>query len=230
MHIMTKNILVIQYALLIGAISVVKYWYIFVLKNPVGQYDDFWSFYLNVVFVALGTLSQLAFQVFPGKNSYMFYVCCGRFPEPTFQKVNFPAHLVIAGSMGVYLFVQAKIKHFQKKNPLAAWKIESNPVISVKSTLANFSTFIVGFICLLPTIAITNSLNKVPFPQLTSPLFILLIDFQFFVMPTTCMGIALFVYFCKHEKLKKSMYDETKFVITSIWKFFERKEPHSVIN
>lgn len=228
LHIMTKNILAMHYALMIAAISMVRHWYIFVLRNPVGQHDGFWSFYLNLTFYFLVLVSQMVFQIFPGKNSYMFYVCSGKFPEPTFQKVNLPAHVAIAGSTAVYILVQAKIKYFQWKNPIKAERLNSKPIISVKSTLANFSTLIVGFIILIPTIALTNGLNNVPFPQLTDPVYLLLIDFHFFIMPAVVIGIALLVYFCKHEKLKKSMQDETKSLILSIWEYFKNQKPYDL--
>jgi hypothetical protein len=42
LHLLAKNALGIQYTLQVSAISIVKYVYIFVQKNPSGNHDDFW--------------------------------------------------------------------------------------------------------------------------------------------------------------------------------------------
>jgi len=229
-QIIFKNVLIIQYALIIGTMSGVKYWYVFVLKNPVGQHDDFWSLYLNSLFFLIASLSQIVFQMLPGKSPYVFYVCSRKFPTPnSTQKINFPKYLAIGISIITYLFVQGRIKFFLSKNPLTAWKMESNLRNTVKTTLANLSNLIVGLISLFPTIIIANTLNNIPFEQFSHPIVLLLIDFQSFIMPPLCLLIVFFAYFSNHKKLKRAMAEKVTTLVPSC-SIFRSVEPFICVN
>jgi len=99
LHLMLKNVLGIQYTLLAAAIPFVKYLYIFVLKNPSGQNDDFLCLFFNLAIILLATLAQFVFLFLPGKNSYIFYVCSGEDPRQLKGvKINYPLQVSISST------------------------------------------------------------------------------------------------------------------------------------
>ena len=105
LHAMLKIVLGMQYTWQAISISVVKYLYIFVLKNPSGNYDDFWCFFVNILITILATLSQIVFFCLPGKNPYFYYMCTGEDPTSLGKaKVNYTFQSSFAVLFFVYSF------------------------------------------------------------------------------------------------------------------------------
>ena len=73
-HAMLKNTLAMHYSCQASLMSIIRYLYIFVFKNPSGLYDDFWCFYINLVIAFLLTMSQFIYYFLPGRNPYFYYI------------------------------------------------------------------------------------------------------------------------------------------------------------
>ena len=119
----------IHFTLLVSAISIVKYVYIFVKKNPSWQNDDFWCFFVNLNSAFLAGLSQVTFQFLPGRNPYIFYICSGQISDPNKPvKVNFPLQCSFLITILIYSVVLVKIKLYNSKilRSVAVLPITSN--------------------------------------------------------------------------------------------------------
>ena len=79
-HIVVKNVILSQFIILLTAISVVKYIYIFITKNPSGQNDDFFCFFTNLACGFNCLIFQFVIHFMPGNNSHPYYFCSGTLP------------------------------------------------------------------------------------------------------------------------------------------------------
>ena len=88
-----KNSTMSHLLLMLAVIIFVKYISIYKLKNPTELLNDFWCFYLNILFIFLAVVFQTAVTVLPGVNPIYFHICTGKNPMKlkTGQgKINLP--------------------------------------------------------------------------------------------------------------------------------------------
>jgi len=76
--VIVKNVLNVQTALFADGVSLIRYMYVFYLKNPFDFKDDFWHFFLNFWVVGFSIVSQFTFVFLPGKQPMNFYLCTGQ--------------------------------------------------------------------------------------------------------------------------------------------------------
>ena len=79
-HSILKNTILSQFVVLLTGISVVKYIYIFISKNPSGQNDNFYCFFTNLACGLNSFMYQFVLHVMPGNNSHPYYYCSGTLP------------------------------------------------------------------------------------------------------------------------------------------------------
>ena len=92
--------------LLHDAIIVVKYIFIFQLKNPTALQDDFWRIFTNIWIISFCLITQIIFLLLPGKDSLGYYFCMGKIEVELIeelQKTNYT--FTIAGNLSVVLHV-----------------------------------------------------------------------------------------------------------------------------
>lgn len=66
---------------ILDSISVVRYLFIFHMKNPTANQDDFWSKFLFIWTFFASLIFNIAFFILPGKNGHFFYICVGHAPS-----------------------------------------------------------------------------------------------------------------------------------------------------
>ena len=79
-HSILKNTILSQLVVLLTGISVVKYIYIFITKNPSCRSDDFICFFTNLACCFNSFIYQGVLHLMPGNNSHPFYYCSGTLP------------------------------------------------------------------------------------------------------------------------------------------------------
>jgi hypothetical protein len=130
---------IIQIVIMLDAILIIRYLFVFHLKNPTGTQDDFWSFFLTLWSFIASFLIQGVFSSWPGHNPNMFYICIGKFPAGHDQKngkrnifinvlflISFLAHL--AAGYRYYLY-----KREERKN------LVPNVSTSLQATISNIN-------------------------------------------------------------------------------------------
>ena len=200
-----------------SAISIVKYIYVFVQKNPAGQNDDFWCFFVNLVITILTGLSQMTFQFLPGRNPYMFYVCSGKMSDPSKQaKLNYPLHFTFFITLVIYSVVLVKIKLYNSKilkSAAVAPIVGSHclaPSPHVKDALANFVTMASVLIAIAPILGISTVLNGLSPDQLGSYPYYQYVQFHLHICPFLCTGLVTISYYISHRKMRETIYREFK--------------------
>ena len=66
LHLIIKSTLAIQLMLIFDAISILRYIFIFWLKNPFNFSDDFWNVFINLWIFSFSLMSQIVFVILPG--------------------------------------------------------------------------------------------------------------------------------------------------------------------
>ena len=221
LHLLLKNVLGIQYTLQAAAIPFVKYLYIFVLKNPSGQNDDFLCFFFNIAVILLATLAQCVFLFLPGRNSYIFNVCSGEDPRQLKGlKLNYSLHFSFFILFFAYFFVLFKIKCYSSKdlvtNNVTPQVLRQNqPLPSsigpiLQTMLANHVTLATVLIAPLPVMITSLILNAEDPEKLGTDLYYPWVQFQQHGCPFICSGLLAASYYITHRQLRSIAYRELK--------------------
>ena len=107
-----RNSLPLHALLLLDAMMLIKYVFLFHMKNPTAIQDDFWNRCLNVVFFGLANLAQIVHTVSPGPESENFLICVGKSTDSgnvqTASKRNYSVIFVLIVSAATYLIFGTK--------------------------------------------------------------------------------------------------------------------------
>ena len=230
LHTILKVALTIQYSWQAISISVIKYLYIFVWKNPSGQHDEFWCFYINILIAILATLSQIVFLFLPGKNPYFYYICAGE--DPTYlgkTKINyiFQSSFVILFFIYSFVLLKKMLYNSKKVVPTISYQLtnRNQPLPSTfenvaKTMLANFGTLATTVIAVIPLMFSSLILNATETEKLSAFPYYHFVLFHLHVCPFTCLGLLVSSYYLSHKKLRSAARRELReFLLSCTFKF-----------
>ena len=204
-----KNTIIIHYALHAAAISVVKYLYIFVFKNPSDRHDTFWCFFINASMFLNSSLSQFVYYILPGKNPYNYYICRQTIPSPGLTiKINFGFFTPLVVSLVVYLYVVFKIRHYKLK--ILPGKVEK---MGQDVNLSNLTTLAIAFLTIVPIVTVAFILYLAPFEKLKTYPYNYLIQFHIHFSPFL-IGLTFVIgHFMSSKRLRDTMGREVNQIV-----------------
>ena len=210
-----KNVMVVQFTAQFAAISIAKYKYIFVHKNPIGNYDGFWCFYFNLNIGLLNFISQFVYQTIPGKKSYLYYICSDKNPLPTDQrKINYFYQFVFIATVTIYFIVECKVKFFKQNDlvvPFTATNNASNWLAkTLRSSLANVLILALILLSLASASALSIVLNNIEPEKLTLSPYYHLVQVHIHLLPLTCGVFLAGTFYVNNVKLRQAVYREGK--------------------
>jgi hypothetical protein len=163
-------------------------------------------------------LSQLVYQLLPGRNAYFFYTCSGILPEPAQPiKFNYSLSLAFISTFLVYIIVFVKIKLYELRDPLPTVSLEvsklesriSNKFYSVlNNSLANLTTLATSLTLTTPFIGLLNVLNSTDPLKLGTFPFYFLIDIYQHLLPAILHGVILIFYYKNQHHMRKTVYNQ----------------------
>lgn len=165
-HYIIKNFFALQQLLLVEALLVARYIFIFWLKNPAAFQDEFWICYINMVVAGFSLLTQFTFAFLPGRQPMIFYFCCGSNPEvQQYQNKKFNVIMVFfqVATIILVVLINAKIRLYKRKHEhpgfvayslTPTWRNELNESLIFHAVMV----FIAAEVTLV--INIINSLNS----------------------------------------------------------------------
>ena len=217
-HSVLKNTILTQLVVIITLISVVKYVYIFVIKNPSGKNDDFICFFTNLACALNGSIAQFVLFYMPGSNSHPYYFCSGRLPDPSVKKkMNYPITALAIVCPIVYVFVLIKIKLYRKKCntsiiPFVA-QSQSKPLPSslgliFQTSLANLTTVAIELLIVIPSLILMLYLGTKDLQYLIHHKN--LVYFHFHGIPLILVTFSAINYFASNKKMRKTVLREIK--------------------
>jgi len=80
-HYVLKSTIAMQEILYFDIIALLRYLFIFSLRNPATFQDEFWNCFINILVVSLSFLSQVIFAYLPGRQPLTYYFCTGQIPS-----------------------------------------------------------------------------------------------------------------------------------------------------
>jgi hypothetical protein len=207
LHLLAKNVFTIVYTLQIGAMSVTRYIYVFIFKNPSGKNDDFWCFFFNFAAGILSLLSQIVFQHLPGKNPYLYYLCCNLNPPSSKKpKLNVPLQATFVLTFLVYLYVLVKVNVVRRKHFLNEANDNNAAREKVKSAVSKFGILALILATLVPVPILSSMLNSVDPQKLGKYPFYHLIQAHLHLLPFLCIVMQTTSVFLSSKKLRISLW------------------------
>ena len=129
-----RNALLMQGLMYIDATMIIRYIFIFLMKNPTALQDDFWNIFINMWAFAWSLLSQFTLYFLPGKHPIHYCICVGQLPlefDPLVKR-NMPILVLGAASVIFYIFVCIRYhNHVTFKFNIKFWCILSQMLIFV---------------------------------------------------------------------------------------------------
>ena len=223
-HLFIKYVLALYYILILLAISIIKYLYIFVLKSPTDLNDAFWIFFINLITVTHASIWQFVYQFLPGRNAYFYYLCVGELPSNSETvKFNYFLSFSLILTISIYIIVLIKMKLYEMKDPIPTVSLEvsggGNHLPSLisqiikNSQLANLSTIALGLSLLLPCLALLNVLNYADPKKLDIPPYKYLVNVYQHFQPAILHAFILLSYFKGQRDMRKTIGNEFRRLI-----------------
>jgi hypothetical protein len=213
-----KNTLVLMTLFFFTFITLSRYVSIFILKNPLGYYEDFWSRFICLWVTLAATLIQSTVDILPGKHPMNYVVCTGKNPALDTNKETkvIRNYVMISGCLLVsivYIFVQIKIKLYElKRKPVA-----SNVGGQEKKPLTDFLIVVIYIIFItLHVILVLNSQTLVNAKLDVFPNYLYLYYIQLCFSPNFNIMLTA-LYFARNRQLRDSLFREIQGHWANIW-------------
>lgn len=218
-----RGVVTFQLIQLFTFIFTVKYFYIFVLRNPWGVYEEFWCFFLNVWSLFISCISEFIYQFLPGRRQIKFYICSGKFANSLANEIVKQNYLLFGYlSIAIIWFCFAALKIYKYKQ-----KIKKITVVSVviqdsqtskalklkdtfKVSLVNVAMIATLFLILVFDVAIVeyfNILEASSFNQSPNYQVQLFLDHGFLAINYVCIIV---IYYARNSVMRETIFREMK--------------------
>jgi len=111
-----RKALIFQILMILNAIIISRYIFIFILKSSSLAEENFWAFFVSVwiKFAAL-IINQIIFFI-PGNLSPTTFICGGKQPESQLPNGNFNvSHIASILTVFIYIIILLRIFHYKRK-------------------------------------------------------------------------------------------------------------------
>ena len=196
--------------LILDAICIIRYIFVFHLKNPTATQADFWSLYILLCLFGFSVISHGVFIFLPGNNPNYFYICLGEIPPNhsyTETKFNWVLSIVLFLTVVAHILVAVRyqIYRYQEKKQITVSFLTFQTVTQSninKASMASFSTNVLGVFCILFTSVVPQRINNIDLQMFnTYPHYIWIYFFYFYIPPVFQIG-AVLILLTKSQTLR----------------------------
>ncbi len=109
LDVLIRNATLVYMNIIQNAIFIIQYVCLFHVKNPTALHEGFWQIFINICAFLYAFLTQLIYNVMPGKNPINYYLCIGQFPlvlNRQSVKFNYPHAFTAILSLITFIFVK----------------------------------------------------------------------------------------------------------------------------
>ena len=192
MDVLLKPITTMLDFLLLDAICLVRYIFIFHLKNPNAMQDDFWKLFIVIWVIGFALLVNFTYYILPGSYPNFYYLCLGTIPKNHDYKnvksnepliwlllLTILMHIFAALRYQVYKYKEKKIFSKQITLQQKMFCLQVN-----QSSIVNFTTNISAVFYLLIISYVPNKINVTnPIEFNTYPEYLWLYAFDLYLTP-----------------------------------------------
>ena len=216
LHLVIKNAIIAKLLFLQTGLIVIRYAWIFWLKNPFAFKDDFWCCFINIWSNIFSVWPHFAFVFLPGQHPVGYYICIGHDPlenEEMPSKYNYIHYAIGNFSLVAHFLISIRIFLYKNKvKPNNEPRVHNNIMAKAfeNSTLSGFTTLssglalmvIFGFIFSKYSAMEPKHYNQ--FPDYLIAYWVQLVN-----APLTLLMI-LILCFAKNGQMRTIMLRETK--------------------
>ena len=218
-----KPIAIMLDFLLLDAMCIVQYMFIFHLKNPNGMQDDFWKRFLIIWVIAFAFLVNVTYYILPGSNPNFYYICLGTIPKNhDFKNVKENELLILLLIFTMVLHIFAALRYQVYKYKEKSFITEQQKMYCLhlnQSSIVSFATNISGVIYLTMTSYVPNKLNVTnPIEFNAYPEYLWLYACDMYLYPINDLFLILVLMY-KNPQLRSYFQREIS-EFTKILKFF----------
>jgi hypothetical protein len=225
MQAILRSSLISDFLLYYDAIIIIRYLYIFILKNPAAFQDEFWYRFINIWIKSFSLIFQGAWHILAIRQPIGFYICCGRDPS-----LDNPRSTRVYGGIEIFslllhMLVYIKIKRYKQKGSIAPEprNIFQKGIVLVDIESNTLATFAINFfsifaLCLTTVnVIVSNRLDPKTLNEYPNHFFVY---YVFLVSPTalSCFSVAQFYFL--NKQLLKSFKNELKLYFFDIMELF----------
>ena len=190
----------------------VRYIYIFHLKNAAGVNNEFWNMFINLWIFFTMTISNGVNWFLPGLYSNTYEMCTCTFQDyrlhPKFDNINSVLTMV---TVTVYAIVSARIKIYNKKaksmvHPTEQTKLAKNKFIAD-------ITLTIGPALLLIFVFLANYFLSTTRSNISNnqyPSYYLVIHAQYLISLPLILAIFVILFYAKNKNVKKVLLRELR--------------------
>lgn len=192
-------------------ISVIKYLFIFHLKNPAAFQDGFWIIFLNIWIKGFCLLFNLAWFITVDHQIISFYICSGQDPTEDMKKPLKIYHVLEITSLLVQLVICIRIKYykFQMKHKVQNEDLKHIFVAQMsKDSLVNLTTSLINILAIVALRYCTSKLDSMNYAQIIENRDLIL--FTYLIFPPLFAYVVIVMLYARHSKLRKSVWNELK--------------------
>ena len=196
--------------LLLDAMCLIRYIFIFHLKNPNGMQDDFWKNFLVMWVLSFACLTNFTYYFLPGSNPNFYYICLGTIPKNhNFRTVkeNEPIIVLLLFTILLHIFtaLRYQVYKYKEKSFVTEQMTEQQKLYCLhvnQSSIVNFATNVAGVIYLTMTSYVPNKLNVTnPIEFNAYPEYLWLYIFDLYLYPINELFLILVLMY-KNPQLR----------------------------
>jgi len=210
-----RSSFMLQGLMLLDAMIIVRYSFIFHLKNPTSAQDDFWNFFINLLVTLAGILTQTVYAIQPGKNPLHYYICVGRIPRSQLSnevKMNYSSLTIVIISSLLHIFTWFRLYLISRKKTLQQ---DCLNVVINKESLANVTGNLLSVFIILLASAIPNHVNTIDFETLDQHT--LLVHIFHHYLPQSMFLYFFVIYYSRNARLRKFLKREFTIRINAVY-------------
>ena len=201
-----RSSFMLQGLMLLDAMIIVRYSFIFHLKNPTSAHDDFWNFFINVLVTVAGIITQSVYAFQPGKNPMHYYICVGQIPRNELSnevKMNYSSLTIVVISSLLHFFTWFRLYLISRNKTVQQ---DCLNIVLNKESLANVTGNLLSVFIILVASSIPNVVNKIEFKELEHHS--LLIHVFHHYLPQSMFLYFFVIYYCRNARLRKFLKRE----------------------
>ncbi len=216
MYFMVNTVICYHMIFLLDAMIIIKYMFIFHLKNPTAVQDDFWKLWINLWTFMYCLLTEIVFHTMPGKDVPRISICIGNI---SLKQVNgpykFPGHIGIALVMTFLIHVGFHLLHktyklfgLKKFHEYKIYKIQFSS--TNQDTLFSFVTTLVAVLLCFCAHAFSTAISSLhPLYLDTYPYYLMEYALENLI-PSGAILIFLITHLYKHRATRRAVWNEVK--------------------
>ena len=217
-QVVMKNAISSQIILYISTCSVIKYIFIFWIKNPAGVDDGFWSKFLTLWISGFSFVFNFVIFFLPGRQPLFFYICANIDPKIDQSLPKKLSGILEMLSLLLHIIIKIRILVYKTKidpeisNCFLAFKKATATQTLDKHSIANFSTnfFSISiFSVLVIVISKVNSLSPSEINEYPNYIYVYVHQF---IYPNLIGFVTSGIYYINNPSLRNTIVNELKLI------------------